>query len=267
MKQKIVLIIAILMGLAAFLLTHNYLRAQRDALTRGYTKVEVLVAKTDLPSGTVLVKEDLAAKKVFKSAVGSNIFKVDDLDLILSKKLLLPLRRGEPVWWSHVDAPVTGRRGLSNLVQPGLRAISVAVSGENAVSGLVQPGDRVDLLGTFTTPSQTMPGEVETATLTILQNVLVLATGDQLASQSFASASRGRSSRGYSTVTLQVTLEEAEVLVFSQTVKGSLTLSLRNPDDVESMDDIEEVDFKAMQTKLPQLNNRRQQLLLQNRNM
>jgi pilus assembly protein CpaB len=266
MKQKIVLIIAILMGLAAFLLTHNYLRAQRDALTKGYTKVSVLVAKVDLPTGTILVREDLAAKEVFKSAVGANIFKKEDIDLILNKKLLLPLKRGEPVWWSHVDAPQTARRGLSQLVNPGLRAISVAVSGENAVSGLVNPGDRVDLLGTFTTPSPTMAGEMETATLTVLQNVLVLATGDEIANQSF-STTRSSRSRGYSTVTLQVTTEEAEVLVFSQTVKGQLTLSLRNPDDVETMRDIEEVDFNAMQEKLPQLNDRRQQLLIKNRNM
>ena len=83
MKQKIVLIVAILMGVAAFWLTHSYLRAQKEALTRGYTKVEVLVAGTDLPSGTVLVREDLATKMVFKAAVGGNIFKKEDLDLIL----------------------------------------------------------------------------------------------------------------------------------------------------------------------------------------
>ena len=268
MKQKIVLIVAILMGVLAFALTHSYLQAQRDAMTKGYAKVTVLVAGTDLPSGTVLVREDLKKKQVFKSHVGQNIFGENDLDLILGKKLILPLQLGEPVWWSHVDAPQTVRRGLSNIVNPGLRAISVAVSGENSVSGLVRPGDRIDLLGTFTTPSRTVAGEMETSTMTILQNVLVLAAGDQLANQSFATAARTSSrSRGYSTVTLQVTVEEAEVLVFSQTVKGQLTLSLRNPDDVETKTSIEEIDFNTMQTKLPRLNDRRQELLIQNRNM
>ena len=267
MKQKIVLIVAILMGVAAFALTHGYLQARVNEITKGYAKVLVLVAGTELPSGTVLVREDLKLKAVFKSAVGQNIFRETDLDLILGKKLIFPLQTGEPVWWSHVDAPQTVRRGLSNLVNPGLRAISVAVTGENSVSGLVRPGDRIDLLGTFTTPSRVSPGEVETSTLTVLQNVLVLATGDELANQSFATTRSSRGSRGYSTVTLQVTIEEAEVLVFSQTVKGQLTLSLRNPDDVETKPAIEEIDFNAMQTKLPLLNDRRQELLRQNRSM
>jgi pilus assembly protein CpaB len=260
MKQKIVLIIAILMGLLAFVLTHSYLKAERAKLLRGYQKIIVLVAKVDLPAGTLLTLEDLAKKSVFQSAVGGNIFLTEDLARLENKKLLYPLKRGEPVWWSHVDLPRGNRRGLAPKIRIGMRAISISVSGENAVSGLVQPNDRVDILGTFTMPSREVAGEEETVTFTLLQDVSVLATGDQLANEDFGST-RGSRARGYSTVTLELTMEEAEVLVFAQTVKGALTLSLRNPEDVLFKENLPEINFKEMQSRLETLNIDRQRFV------
>ncbi|MFT5125993.1 MAG: Flp pilus assembly protein CpaB, partial [Verrucomicrobiales bacterium] len=131
MKQKIVLIIAILMGLLAFVLTHSYLKAERAKLLKGYQKIVVLVAKAELPAGTLLTLDDLAKKSVFQSAVGGNIFLPEDLARLENKKLLLPLKRGEPVWWSHVDLPRGNRSGLAPMIRIGMRAISISVSGEN----------------------------------------------------------------------------------------------------------------------------------------
>jgi pilus assembly protein CpaB len=132
------------------------------------------------------------------------------------------------------------------------------------VSGMVEPNDHIDVLGTFTLPS-TVPGEMESVTLTVLQDVTVLATGQQLARQ-LSGGRRGARDTGYSTVTLEVTPREAELLVFAQQARGKLTLSLRNPSDISFEKDLPKIDFKLLQTELPALNLYRQKNIRMKRN-
>lgn len=262
MKQKIVLILAVLAGLLAFWLTHRYLRGEVDKIYKGAEKIQILAAARDIPAGTVLEAGDLGSKSVYKSAVGENIFRPEDLKMVLGKKIRYSLKRKEPLWWSYVEGAGADSGGLAPMIRPGLRAISIAVGGEAAVSGLVQPNDRVDILGTFIFPSRNHPGEMETVTLTLLQDVSILATGQQLGKEDYLGRSRyaGRSG-GYSMVTLEVTPREAEVLVFAQQVKGRLTLSLRNPEDVSFEEQLPEIDFSHIEHNLPDLNAYRQQTI------
>lgn len=255
MKQKAILLVAVLVGVFAFAMTHQYLQAEREKLYAGAEKIKTIVATEDLPAGSVLTMDVLAQKSVFKSAVGGQAVLPDDLNTVIGKKLRYMVRRNDPLLWSMVDIPERLRFGLSPMIKPGLRAISLAIAGEAAVSGLVQPNDRVDILGTFTMPSRSTPGQMETVTLTLLQDVSILATGTRLARQEggYQSAFEGRPT-SYSSVTLEVTPREAELLVFAQNMKGQLTLALRNPEDVSFEKDLPEVDFKYLETKLPELN-------------
>ena len=67
-------------------------------------------------------------------------------------------------------------------------------------------------------------------TMTLLQNVTMLAVGQEI---SDVPSSEGRKqSASYSTVTLSVTIDEAELLTIAQT-RGKMTLLLRNREDVE----------------------------------
>lgn len=262
MKQKVVLAIAAVIGLFAFVMTHRYLEAERDKLYAGAEKIQVIAVSEDVPAGAVLTMDVLGKKWVFKQAVGAQAVLPDDLNLVLGKRLKFALRREDPLLWSHVDVPERLRYGLSPMIKPGMRALSLAIAGEAAVSGLVQPNDRVDILGTFTMPSATAPGQMETITLTILQDVSVLATGTRLARSEggYQSAFEGRPT-SYSSVTLEVTPREAELLVFAQNMKGQLTLTLRNPDDVSFEKDLPAVNFKQFESKLPELNTFRQRTI------
>ncbi|HMP76969.1 MAG TPA: Flp pilus assembly protein CpaB [Kiritimatiellia bacterium] len=261
MKQRIVLLVSILIGVAAFLLTSQYLRNERDKLYAGAEKIQVIAAARDLPAGTMLQFEDLGRRTVYKAAVGENVFRPEDLNTIINKKLQFSLRRNDPLMWSYVQLPERGRSGLAPMINPGLRAISISVAGPAAVSGLVQPSDRVDILGTFTFPARSRPGETESVTLTVLQDVTVLATGQRLARNELMNDAWAQASGGYGTVTLEVTPREAELLVFAQTVKGQLTLSLRNPEDLGFVKDMPEVNFEHIESKLPELNRYRQQFI------
>ena len=141
----------------------------------------------------------------------------------------------------------------------------MAISGASGVSGMVQPTDRIDVLGTFSFPSKRVPGEMETVTLTILQDVTVLATGQRLAKQNVYRRS-GRDT-SYSTVTVEVTPREGELLVFAQQIKGRLALALRNPSDVSFESDLPEINFEHLESKLPELNLFRQRNIRHKRDL
>ena len=107
MKDKIILAIAVVCGLAAFFLTSVYLKRLRNELYEGARTVPVLVVGRDLPSGSVLKSEDIKVKDVFEKAVGQNVFLdvkredgTRDLDRIVGKRLVFALKKGEPIWWS-----------------------------------------------------------------------------------------------------------------------------------------------------------------------
>jgi len=259
MKQRIVLVASVLIGLVAFWLTSEHLRNERERLYAGAAKVKILAAARDLPAGSVLKFQDVGQKSVYRTAVGENVFKPEDVNAVLDKRLLFSLKAGEPLWWSHVQVPDRARSGLAPTVKSGLRALSLNVGGAAAVSGLVQPNDRVDIIGTFTFPSRKLAGQTEAVTLTLLQDVSVLATGQRLGKSDLLGVDNSGAGGGYSTVTLEVSPREAEVLTFAQHVKGQLTLSLRNPEDLSFEKDLPEIDFQHLENRLPDLNLYRQQ--------
>lgn len=261
MKNKLIMTVAVLVAGLAFFMNWSYLRKEREALYEGAVKVKVIVPKRDLPSMTVLAIEDLALREEFKSAVGANAFYEDDLDSLLGKKLLFPVRRGDPLLWSQVDMPRRIRSGLSPVIEKGKRAVSLSIAGAQAVSGLVQPNDHVDILGTFTFPARDNPKQVESITLTLMQNVSVIATGSNIAGQRDRGGER---SGGYSTVTFAVTPREAELLVFAQQTRGQLYLSLRNPEDRNYESELPSVNFDYIEAVLQELNEKRQKEILLN---
>lgn len=266
MKQKIVLIIAVSMGVLAFVLTHMYLRAERRRLYEGAEKVNILVAREDLRAGTELSLQNIREETVLKAAVGRQVFKADQKRAVLGKTLRYSLGRGDPVDWVHVGANLDQLTGLAGTVRSGMRAISIPVSGETAVSGLVRPNDKVDILGTFSFIDEESPGEMETVTFTVLQDVIVLATGQETARAELEISSTSRRG-GYNTATIEVFPEEAELLAFAMNVKGTLTLALRNPNDVSVMEQTPPIDFQTLQRELPRLNQKRQNSLRGSDNM
>ena len=152
------------------------------------------------------------------------------------------------------------RSGLTDDIKPKQRAISISVSGAAAVSGMVKPTDHVDVLGTFSFPSATKPSEMEMVTLTILQDVLILATGHDTAKS--RQAVNDSAAAGYNTVTVEVTPREAEMLVFAEQARGRLVLTLRNSADMDYEKDLPRVDFSKIQEEITTLNRFRQEKLL-----
>ncbi len=258
MKQHVILIVSVAIGILAFWMTRSYLARELANIHKGAERVLAVVAARDLAAGTVLRREDLGTKTVFKDAVLGQAVLPDEVGSILGKSLKFPVKRFEPLVWTYVDAPERQRFGLAPMIKTGMRALSLSIGGDAAVSGLVAPNDRVDILGTFTMPSRRQAGQMESVTFTLLQDVSVLATGQRLGRTELGAPAPVDLRGGYSTVTFEVTPREAELLVFAQHMKGQLTLTLRNPDDVGFESEVPDVNFDYIQRVLPEINRVRQ---------
>lgn len=132
---------------------------------------------------------------------------------------LSPVEKNEPVLASRITGP--GQKGgLSALIEPGMRAVTVRVDDVRGVGGFVTPGDRVDVILTRKAPQQ--PGAANNSADyadVLLQDVKVLGV-DQIANASQEKAAVAKA------VTLEVTSEQAQKLVLAQGV-GTLALDLR----------------------------------------
>ena len=120
----------------------------------------------------------------------------------------------------------------------------------------LRPGDYVDLIGTFRFPDMRGDASLDMTTLTLLQNVKVLAIGPRWG-RVVNMSSDPNMNASYSTVTVLLTPAEAEMIVFAQN-KGTLTLSRRNFDDTFVTPDLPSVNFDYLQKNISNYNaNRR----------
>jgi pilus assembly protein CpaB len=116
-----------------------------------------------------------------------------------------------------------GNGFLSVVLEPGMRAVSVAISSESASGGFVLPEDRVDVV--LTRGSETGP-----ESMTILSNVRVLAINKQLGgtepSESEGEEDGAAGFDGMAVATLALDQPQAEMVASAQML-GKLTLVLR----------------------------------------
>ncbi len=267
-------IISVVIGIVAATLTAQFMKkkdievAKEIARVRTLLqKVEIMVASKDLPTGTRLTTENMKKRQVPKVGLKDDVLMAKDGTTVLGKKLRWSVKKHNLITWNDIEGSDKPHSGLSPIINKtkNLRAVSIAVSGSAAVSGMIQPNDHIDVLGTFTFASKTIPGEMESVTLTMLQDVTVLATGDRLAKPStFERSRRSKRSSGYSTVTVEVTPQEAELLIFAQNAKGKLSLSLRHPDDVHYIKTLESVNFEHLEKRIPEYNTYRQREIRNN---
>jgi len=136
------------------------------------------------------------------------------------------------------EVKVVGAGGAKTYTSKHGYPVTVDVQERNAVGLWVRPNDHVDVVGSFRDP-QTQ----QLKSVTLLQNVVVLATGRVNAN----TAHVPDEDRRYTSVTLLVLPEEAEILTLAQET-GTLTLLLRNPDDLDSQEKRSVVDQRQLLT-------------------
>ncbi len=247
-KNKIrILIISGVMGLLAAILFYAFMQQERAKVAASVPvqpAVEdayVLQATRDISRGKTIEKSEVALKKIPVNFIQPGA--LTSIESTVGKMVLVEILNGEQITSSKLANPKTleGSAGgsLSMVTPPGKRAITIPMDPLMAVGGMVRPGDYVDILANFPIP-QEVDGKqmVQLATVTLFQNVLILAVGNQLKDVSQPS---GRGARGDAsvqvqpaqTITFALAPQEAALISFAQE-QGKLKLILRPPLDTQT---------------------------------
>jgi pilus assembly protein CpaB len=228
LKGKTPLIVALVLGLLAGVVAYSAIKKKESDVRRGWNLVPVVVAAQDIPEGTIVTFDMISQRSVPEQFVTSSVVKPDSATYVVNQKVLVPLQAGDPLLWSQFETTKAAER-LSTKVQKKGRAITIEAKQTTAVGGWVRPNDHVDLIGTFRDPQTD-----ENVAVTLLQNVIVLATGKITGTTNVNLIPE--SQREYGNVSLLVIPEEAEILVLASEL-GNLTMSLRNEDDVDIIEE------------------------------
>lgn len=227
LKGKSPLVIALVLGLLAGVVAYSAIKKKETDVRRGWNLVPVVVAAQDIPEGTQITFEMISQRNVPEQFVTSSVIKPDSASYILNQKVLVSLQAGDPLLWSQFETTKSAEK-LSTKVQKKARAVTIEATKTSSVGGWVRPNDHIDVIGTFKDPQTN-----ESVAVTLLQNVIVLATGKITGTTNVNLIPEAQ--RDYGNVTLMVLPEEAEILVLASEL-GQLQLALRNEEDVDMIE-------------------------------
>lgn len=224
------IILATIFGALAALVAFLTIKQRTDQISDQWVPIKVMAAARNLTAGDSLSKENLTVIDVPRSIVTESVITVADVNKgtpVFGRKLAIDIKRGDMLLYQHIHTK-TGDQHLADAVQKKGRAVSIRVNPESSVHHWIEPGDHVDVIGIFRDPQSH-----EMISVTMLQNVIVLATG-RIGGQTNMRL-LAENERAYSTVTVHVLPDAAEMLVLAQDL-GTIYLSLRNSEDNEIVD-------------------------------
>lgn len=266
MKQKLLLLGAVFFGVLAFMFTYRQINEEKRKIQGEAMDVYLIEVIKDIPEGEKITDDMIRQRKEkrFRSQLSnSRDIPYDNRNMVIGREVRQIVIAGRILQWSDLKmAQSTGRDGLTARVRPGFRAISIPVNQYTSVSGMVRPNNYVDLIATFKFPERQGDRTMDTLTLTLLQNVKVLACGTDMGIITAGSTGNARSS-SYSTVTLELTPKEVEMIVFTlqKAGAGALTLSLRHFEESRITDKLQSVDFKFLEKNYQKYNEERARLM------
>jgi pilus assembly protein CpaB len=189
----------------------------------------VLVASQPIGRGRILQRGDMQWQPWPSAAIKQSYFRrgTHHLSDLQGYVVRTPIAAGQPVTAGDVAAPA-GRGFMAAMLNPGMRAISVAIGPGTAAGGLIMPGDEVDIVLSMPVPAFDAAGNVSSSERasaeTLLRGIRVLAI-DQEADGHDGRAIVGR------VATLEVTPKQAEIVTLADelAVRGAmLVLALRS---------------------------------------
>jgi pilus assembly protein CpaB len=177
----------------------------------------MVAANQTLEAGELLKLESL---RLVESpiALSGSFSKIEE---VAGRVVLFPLAKDQPILNSYL-APAGAGVGLTAKIPSGMRAISVRSDEVVGVAGFLLPGTHVDVLLTYHTNKSP-----DARTATVLQDVVVLAAGQQLRADP-----EGKPTADNNVVTLLLKPEDSEKLVLATSL-GAIHFVLRNGADKE----------------------------------
>ena len=222
MTRRLAIVIAVVCGLLAALLTYFYLSKLQPQVVPGEAakNIQLVTPLRDITAGTIIRSEMLGTMETPADEVPVDTVRL--ASQVVGQAGLVDLPAGQPISSAQVQSPTQ----LSYRVPEGMRAVTVAIDPVVGVAGFLEPGDRVDVIATFEI------GEVM-VTRTVLQNIKLLALGTTAtAAKPKRPPAEGEEAEVEAAreeqpnATLAVDPEQAQTLILSD-ARGKLRLALR----------------------------------------
>lgn len=205
-----------------------------EAASRPTETVTAVVAARDLNVGVTIAREDVVEVDLLPSLVPETgtFASIEEVvgrtprERVLANELIRDQRLAVK------DAGI----GLNAIIEPGRRAMSVAVDSESGVAGFIRPGNFVDVIVTIR--PDTRDTRAQWVSHTFLQGAKVLAVGRQMNESGTTGKlpeARPTTTREKPTVTLELGPDEAEALALASS-KGDVHIVLRNDVDITDVD-------------------------------
>lgn len=249
------------------LLISAYVKVREKELTSSFgEEIDVVVAdgtyfeknKIDFIAEYQTIQADMVkVVKVFKNY--KQPLTVSKPDEVIGKATFVPISQGEQITLTKLVHP-DGKPVLDQQVEKKMRAVTLMVSPQSGVGRLIRPGNRVDVL---IAPVYDSGGTTVLEVKTLIQNAVVLATGKHIQNEVPTRVDRdllgyieeantklkrkdlfsggtenlqtARPDDNYNSITLQLSSEDSQKLVFLTHKFGdrAVYLSLRNSTDPE----------------------------------
>jgi pilus assembly protein CpaB len=220
--------------------TDQQVSAARQKMIPAGGMAEVLVAARDLRPGELVSPLTVAVRTVPRDWTPQDSIDPVDFTAVEQRRLMIALRSGTPLTASHLR-PISPRPSALEL-DPGHRAVSIAVDEISSIGGLIQPGDRIDLWGSPSPPATAEPGVpvsisadrtvTQRSARLVAENLRVVAAGGRThrtelnSGESAGPADSGPQS--YSSLTLSVPPAIASAVLGGQ-FQGRFAVALRSP--------------------------------------
>jgi pilus assembly protein CpaB len=224
-NNKMALVLAFICASIASFFIYKVMKESSKPKVVNIPKTNIVVAKTVIPARSVVQAEQVELKAVPTEGVTRDTAqKIEEVVGSIAKSEILDgesinlnrlVRKGESV-------------GLSFVIPPGMRAITIAMTEVIGVAGFIKTGEKVDIIGIV----QSKNDNISTA-WTVLQDIEVLAVSQDMGNPvkdekngNTNSPSRVNEAKVGTSVTLAVTPLQAERVALAEQ-KGQLRLTLR----------------------------------------
>lgn len=256
MKNVIAIVAAVFLGAIAVLAVSSYVK-EIEERTASQFKTAVAVAK-DVSKGDVLKGDDLMPVQVGRE---QNVIEWEDADSVRGQIAGVDIKAGTALtteMFSSVE-----RHFAKELIQKGLRAITIPVDSDSDFAGMLVPGDVIDILITYV-PASAMAQALGAAglgpqedggsanaeaggqvTTFMMQNVVIVALDNRTTAGVFNAEGSDYNRKDYGSITIAVKPEQAQLIVFARQSAGvKMTFILRNPDDRAPIENVSAMDYK-----------------------
>jgi pilus assembly protein CpaB len=239
MRSKLViLVVAVILGVLAAVLTGRYVASLERGVAAEDEPIEVLVAQEAVARGTsaeemleagLVVRQSIPRRYVAEGAVSSTAS-------IEGQVLAEDVSRGEQITQARFRFP--SQAGLAFSIPEDFVAVTISNNAVKGVAGLVKPNDHVMVVVTLDPGPD---GEVLTQVLLPRARVLAIGTAvgaepaetqQQTSGGGLAGSQQADGQQAASTITLALSPEDVEKLVFAEET-GSVWLALLGSTDTE----------------------------------